>query len=87
MGSGDKNLWKMWTTLKVRGQWEMRKLFSQNRRPKLPLVTGGKWKKVFSPKGGPLGQFPSSGYWEKSHQAIHSMGLTAQVFWVNGDGR
>lgn len=30
---------------------------------------------------------PSSGYWEKSHQAIHSMGLTAQVFLVNGDGR
>ena len=38
-------------------------------------------------KSGPLGRFSSSGYWEKSHQAIHSMGLTAQVFLVNGDGR
>ena len=28
-----------------------------------------------------------SGYWKASHQAIHPMGLTAQVFLVNGDGR
>ena len=62
-------------------------IFFKNLWSKRPLITGGKWEEIFSPKNGPLGRFSSSGYWKASHQAIHPMGLTAQVFLVNGDGR